>query len=220
MVTKKAKLNQPRFNIFEGARRIVKLAALIAVIIVISDNWERSYYAPAFAHYYKTAPNEAPYLMESRHYTCDYSDIEKEFTRTIGDEDYRVVICFKSADFSNGKLIPYKQVGEKWLGNVKYNPEVEKYVQDFLSKWNIYRKSSSDRVVIYYDEMDEYNSELEKLDKQIKANLYSERLERVWKAAENIALTLIIMFVGSAVLGWIVRGFFNIPRGQDFRNQS
>ena len=175
-------------NIFEGARRITKLTAGLILI--------------GFIIY---GANDTPYITTT--YNITFGDPPSQTTRgcpidskseyinrtTTKKTKVYITLCFLAEDFpSSQRLIPYKYENGVW-GDKWYTSNVKQYVDKV-----------SDAFVI--PEADEVN-----LDKQWRA----KRISGLGAIFGSMLLSLTLLLVFAWTVGWIVRGFMGIPKGQD-----
>lgn len=100
-----------KINMFEGARRIVKLIAVIWVVGVCIYEFNSKPYIHAY--FLIDSPNNVPIRMGEQENNCDEDDAREYLyaQRTSKGTDVSLTLCFKSKIFDDGrKLIPY-QVG-------------------------------------------------------------------------------------------------------------
>ena len=182
-------------NIFEGARRTSILlggvAAVITVLVAFNTN---SYYQ---AHYSLAAPN-APFIKTDS--SCENQGHRLYFDyKTSNSKVISVTICIESMPFTTANkevvhLIPYKvdADGMTW-GKERYSNEVSTYEGQIKKRFTM---STTDEEV-----------SIEEADKHWRSTFVETM--RFLTAGLAIFGTLVW------AIGWIVRGFMGIPRGQD-----
>lgn len=192
-----------KINVFEGARRFAYLIGAIWAIGAIIITATKDIYVPL--SYSVVVPSLEPSLMppndKSGKKDCSYEDAsEWKYLTTAKGTQVRVELCFKAHDFGEGKmLIPYRvdSKGTVW-GNAKYSNEVSTYRESVKNKF-----------------------QLSKDDEQYAEQQYWPVRFAKWKDG---ALWLFggwfAIWVFSAAVGWIVRGFAGIPQGMDTRPED
>ena len=190
-----------RINVFEGARRIALLLGAIWVIGVATftvSDWERDTRVKiVFA---RSGPGQ-PWLRATpaeRYSDCTFADASqsREFT-TKGKTSVSATLCFKASKFKNNRmLVPYKQDGEgMWWGAGAYSDEVKAYTTEAA---DAFRLAMTD-------------------EEWADGQLWPTRWKTVRNAAGVLFGGLVLLWLFTAIFGWIVRGFLAIPKGQDRR---
>lgn len=180
-------------NAFEGARRVAVLISAFAIVITI---WVSVYVNPYLTTTYLVPTPTMEPIKVSR--SCK-SEERKVYANKMMESgsSISVHLCFKPMDFGkSGILIPYRvdEKGMTW-GNSSYSTDVSNYVDDYAAKFQIPQ-----------DDLKVLNQEWKKLR-------WSEIKENV----TNLIIGLASFWFAVWMLGWIVRGFFGIPRGADRR---
>lgn len=178
-------------NIFEGARRIAIIIAAVSVVGAIAASLTRdpyveiSYEVPFYGF--------DPVKVDG----CEYSSEDaliSERRKTPSGISYHVEICFKAARADDGRmLVPYVRQGESFLMNEKYSEDVSSYTRSIIGKFN--RGA---------EEWQEAKAE--------KSRVFWSGLMSM---AVGIIASLAAFWIFVWAIGWIVRGFMGIPRGQD-----
>ena len=188
-----------RFNIFKGSRRIALLAQFLWVVGVAIFMWTESS-SNVSLNFITDSPGQAFRMVVTD--DCNIGTDATEFiTRDIGDGKMaRVELCFKAVRADSGKqFVPYRADpnGTLW-GNDRYSSEVMAY-------------SEARAAAFALNDVDQQAAR-EEWDRQW------------WKNIRNAILIaiggLIAISLLQAVIGWIVRGFMDIPWGQDHRPKA
>jgi hypothetical protein len=178
-------------NVFEGSRRIAKLLAAIWIVGAVGYHVmepPRVYVTASIA-----APGAAPEATFSAYCASPNASETVFYQRTPAGTNYQVGLCFLARKFPKGMLVPYKRDGSTVWGETWLSPEVGQYARDVVSKF-------------------EPTRELEAL-----ADLEGrQRTRQHWiNCAIVVAAGLLALWLVVTVIGWIVRGFLGILRGQD-----
>jgi hypothetical protein len=183
-----------RINVFEGARRIAKLMALVAVFVYVGYAYMSSPYVPV--HYLVKWPGDVPMRVER----CT-PDSVTEYRGSVSLKNGKEVsldLCFEKQTSNNGqKVVFYKfdtATGKYW-GNESYNTEVVKYIEAVTQSF----------VIPLEDE------------ESIEARWWSKRWHGIWEATLYLIGWLAFLWAFTWTVGWIVRGFMDIPKGRDRR---
>lgn len=183
-----------RVNIFEGFRRLTWLAIALwllgmAAAVIFYD-------PPVEMTYVVSAPGQPPMLRPDPS-SCGPFDASKIVWATSErGRSVRLKFCFEAHKSDAGELlIPFKTQGDKWIMNTAYSDDVNAYTDSVMAD---FVKSFRDAALA--DE---------------KSEIY-RRWEIIKGVVSGIGGALAIWIV-SRVLGWIIRGFLSIPRGQDYR---
>lgn len=181
-----------KFNFFEGARRISLLIAAAWVVgWVAYPIFSTPYVSTTYTLFFFDGP-----AVPVDSCTGDFHLANESVAMPDGRKVY-VNFCFIAKKASNGEmLIPYADAGNgKELMNRPYSSEVSNYADSFAKKFKV---------------------PTEDLD-GLEAKYRAARLELWTFAAQFLFGGLAVGFGFVAAVGWIVRGFFGIPRGKDFR---
>ncbi|MBK8158773.1 MAG: hypothetical protein IPK59_08445 [Rhodospirillaceae bacterium] len=182
-----------QINIFSGGRRIAFALGFIIACLAALFAFLVSDTRPVEAVVYSIEMKQPV----KRAAGCNYNDDStRQSVGTVYEWfDVDVVFCFRSIKLEDGQYIPYTNPSGEWMAGQSYSDEVDKYERDFIREFVI---PSADRIEA--------------------ATIARENVHRVF-------LYSMLAFAGAAVavwiityiLGWIVRGFLGVPRGQDFR---
>ncbi|PUE12246.1 hypothetical protein [Limnohabitans sp. T6-20] len=183
-------------NIFEGSRRIAKITAGLWITgfaiaaFNVSDTAYVTYLVPTF--------NAAPVLSSDDSCPNDsYKDYSIQNTKTPSGTDVNITLCFEATDgFDEGRrLVPYKIATDSKLiwGSDKYSNEVRDYAKKYISNFRV-------NVADY-----------ERIDRKGNSRWWSQ----VKEGATIMIFGLVFLFALVHAVGWIVRGFMGIPKGQD-----
>lgn len=181
-------------NIFEGSRRIALIVAagwLVFCGAVAKDGPDT-----AQITYQKDWPNTDLKARPATDY-CGYPNAEGRVDMTEGGEVVaRLSVCFKAQTSMGGTvLVPYALApdGKVFLMQTNTSPEVRSYAE---------RETA--RAV----RSGKFNNEAKEAK---RAKLFSFW----WGMAKLAGGGLLAIWIATAVIGWVVRGFAGIPRGQD-----
>lgn len=236
---------QMRVNWFEGGRRITKLCIAISALVGAYNSYFE--FNPPILEFSTASPRDswAPSLVPSdatewakTPLVCAHSEDLRNFEIKPGLVR-NVSLCFLSND--EGKIIYYSgqeeanrlKKLEDAVSRAKASDEPEKArllseeaarVRTKLSKEGLYELSGSPYHPEVKGYIDQRAAEFEITSPMLPA--IDKHLRLVEKEAllmhikEMLAISA--YFIGgfwlfSLVIGWIVRGFAGIPRGQDFR---
>ncbi len=181
-------------NIFEGARRIAFLIAVVAAIGTLIALVTHEPYMPV---QYSIAHPTAPFVRSEE--PCPSEAGKHYFTaRTANGKEISVDLCLLAMSFGQAgdRLVPYKvdERGMIW-GAPSYSSEVSAYERALERRFKVSPR-----------------------DEQEIANELSRRYR------DNFLSGLGYLAVGLAIfgaivwaIGWIMRGFLGIPRGMDRR---
>lgn len=187
-----------QINIFEGARRLALLASGLAVVAAVALAASVSPYASGNFRLY--APGDK---LTATPKSCDEPgsrlvvlDAKTPKGRSVSVSLCLVSMAFPQLDGTVLSLVPYqREANGTYWGAAPFSQEVQGYVERLRSEFQL--------------PPDEGN----KLDLQYEKSRNSE-----WTSiAIGLAIFLAVFWLGVFALGWIVRGFAGIPRGQDSR---
>jgi hypothetical protein len=180
-------------NLFSGARRIAAiLAALwIAGVFIAHVNKDKSvsleYRVPTFVALW----------LASDKCAIGTDSIRAHSFKTPSGITVNAQFCFAASKADNGEmLVPYAEENKFLLMGGPYSAEVMSYTQRFVDE--VFEPNGAD-----YARADEEYSKV----------VWSER------GYTSGALLGGLLFLWAVVwcIGWIMRGFLGIPRGQDYR---
>lgn len=184
-----------KINMFEGARRIAKLIAVIWVVGWCINAFTSSPYIHAY--FRVSSPDSVPVGMGEQESGCNDDDATEYFSQhTSKGTDVSLTLCFKPMTFGNEKsLIPYRvdETTHMVWGNEKYSTNVSNYTKKVA---NNFRLSKAD-------------------EEWIDRKVWSARWGKIKEGALAIIGGLAFLWIFSWGVGWIVRGFAGIPAGHD-----
>ena len=186
-----------KVNIFEGARRIALLSALVATVGTLIAIIIYEPYAPA--NYSIAHPNGEFIRMEE---SCPSNADKHYFTSsTSTGKEVSIDLCLLAMSFdeSGEQLIPYK-VDEKGViwGAASYSSEVSNYEQKLEKRFKIPLRDE-DAII-----------------KEISSNYRENMMSSFGYLVAGLAIFGAFVWA----VGWIVRGFLGIPRGMDKRSDA
>ncbi len=179
-------------NIFEGARRIA---------VVIGAFWLAGWLGNAV--FSRTYP-ELHYVVAGlgaepmRALGCGRDDAVQRVSADDAKGPVDAVLCFRAQLADNGKmLVPYANSGNgKWWMQDKYSSEVSTYTAGVGQRFRLPVEDFAEAI----------------------QERRQARFEKFKEAGIGIGLGLGIGWLLVTLVGWIVRGFCGIQRGQDRRS--
>lgn len=190
----KQKGGMMRVNIFEGARRI---SLLIGALWVVGWGAHAIFSEPYSRVTYSVLALGVPFVSGACPDDAAAEYIEREAPE---GKSVNVTLCFLANQTDSGEmLVPYADAGEGmlWMGR-KYSTEVQGYTNSMASKFQLTPEGIE----------------------AFKAIQRKALLEQWGVAAMFLFGGLAVGWAVVAAIGWIVRGFMGIPRGQDMRPVS
>ena len=183
-----------KFNVFEGARRIALLLAVVATLAVVAV---AATHDPYLSLRYTVSLPGAPFVRSGEVCPLD-ADSHYFSTTTTSGHSIGVELCLLPSEFGKDgqKLIPYQidKAGIVW-GAASYSSEVSSYERELEKSFKL---PTADETWA--------NSEIAK------------RYRSNWLSSLGfLAVGLAIYWAIVWSIGWIVRGFAGIPRGKDSR---
>jgi hypothetical protein len=183
-----------KINVFEGCRRIALIAAVLGsafTLFLLATNEPYLYYT-----YEITYPSDQAKRTEK---SCP-SDSGRHFftTATRTDKPVSITLCLLPMSFGadERQLIPYKvDDAGTVFGAAFFSEEVSSYANRLEGA---FRLDEADEVFIDEEYWRRYRDEL-------------------LQGLLGLAIALVFFAVVVWLMGWIVRGFLGIPRGQDRR---
>lgn len=179
-------------NIFEGARRIAfAVFVLWSIGVVLFTLFDRPYVAVMYEVLHHGAP---PALGTG----CRSEDASEYVGArpTPSGKDVFVTLCFRASKFDDGRmLVPYKSEAATYWGLPAYSTEVSNYAKSVASEFAI---PQSD-------------------DESLNTRYWEARWEQIKSGGQIFGGGLVVIWVITAGIGWIARGFMGIPAGQDRR---
>ena len=217
-----------KINMFEGARRIT---TLIAVLWLAGWCYYLITYEPYNQVYFRVdSPRSTPIRLMGM-LDCDADDARESFYSKYTSNGKRVSgeICFKAKVFDDGrKLIPYRMTD-----NIEEAFDLMRKAEKAGDK-ELVRKLAADikgkpTEVSHVWANEKYSSEVSsytrkvadsfKLSKSDEDWIDGEIWPTHWKEIKESSLWIIggvaFLYIFSWCVGWIVRGFAGIPLGQD-----
>ena len=179
-------------NVFEGARRIALIIAVLSGIAGVIGIFNIEPYVQI---HYRIPFFESPLIKVEQ---CESGDASHSAPhKTPKGHDFRIRVCFAPGRANSGKmLIPYAQSaikGQVYMDS-EYSDEVRQYMS-LITEAN-YRPSAAD----FIDADNEF----------IRLSI----VDRV-KGAGWLLLGIVCFWIFVCAVGWIVRGFAGIPAGAD-----
>jgi len=181
-----------RINVFAGARRIALIASVIAIagtLAVLATS------PPLISIKARVDHPEAQFILVDE--PCPRDSLEHYF-KSAGDwkAPVWVDLCVKAMDFQGRRLIPYKIGADRMVyGAELYSTEVIEYRDSLVERF-----------------------QLSPADTKKVQNLVSDGVFKGWKnGLFYLAIALFIFWITVWGIGWIVRGFAELPMGKDHR---
>lgn len=180
-------------NAFEGARRIAKLVAALWIALIAGVGY---FEAPSPSlHYSIAAPSAAPVAVSE----CGSSDAQRFVADSLAKFGAHISLCFPPLSNQNRK-IAYKaaETSGMWYVDDSYSANVSSYMA---------------AVETAFQPPPGFREAL--------AQARNKKLLQHWTFIGQLAGGgLIALLFATVALGWIIRGFLGIPRGQDRKNSS
>lgn len=182
-------------NMFEGARRIIKL---VVVIIALTGLYIAFDSSPDIKLVY-----EIPFVGEKASRIdgeeCKSSYDAKETLYSVTTEgkiSYDLIWCFKAWKAVNGNmLIPYAEdtVNETWKLASPYDDVVIQYIRSFRESFSV---SAND-------------------EQFVNKQYWPKKLKAILLPLGVTVISIFGFWIFCWIVGWVVRGFAGIPMGQD-----
>lgn len=191
LIRQKQKGGIVKVNIFEGARRI---SLLIGALWIVGWCAHAIFSEPYTTLTYAVLSPGRQVVAEECPSNASTKYLERE---APGGKTVTVQLCFFTIESVSGEtLLPYAYTGDGkvWNGSL-YSTEVQQYINSVASKFQLTPEGIEAFEAI-----------------QRKA-----LLEQWGVAALFLFGGLVVGWAVVAAIGWIVRGFMGIPRGQDMR---
>jgi hypothetical protein len=204
-----------KINIFEGARRLTKLIAVIWVLGMSFYVFTHESYIPAY--FRVDSPDSVPIRMSEQE-RCNESDAEEYLSQyTSKGSKISITLCFKSIVFDNGrKLIPLSEMSYIEWDKRTNGGQKPLTAEDKKLVWG-YEKHSTE--VSKHTEKVAASFKFSKADEEWADSVaWSERWRNTKFGASVTIGGLAFLWIFSWCVGWIVRGFAGIPTGQDFKS--
>ncbi|HUR40603.1 MAG TPA: hypothetical protein VM240_05485 [Verrucomicrobiae bacterium] len=182
-------------NIFEGARRIsTVLQALWAGGCIVGWYFDDPYVR---ANYFVSNPDAVAFYSATLECEIGRDAIEYVTTKVDG-KTINVTLCFLAQKFSDGRLlVPFKGEGEKVWGNDRYSADVSTYAKAAAAKFQVHAQDHDTLKELYKKEAKEERKEY----------------------GMALFIGVGVIWIVTAGMGWIIRGFMGIPTGQDRTSQ-
>jgi hypothetical protein len=229
MASSVANESERGINWFEGGRRISKLlmglVAAIAAFFLFATNADYAVFSTA-------GPSEPWQFRNGRCEDPDYSRYVSDVD--VGTKRETVILCFDAA--SDGK-IPYavapepedaargrrareqRQAAEDRAAVERGAPPVIRTTA--LTKWYYTGGDYSDAVQTYVDAREQSFRITPEMAKAVRdssaGRLWQARMRGVSDVGPWVFGLIAFIWILTAVVGWIVRGFAGVPWGADFR---
>lgn len=179
-------------NIFSGGRRIAVVAGTLLAGATGGFAWLAS--EPHVRPTYAVAINGEAWPTDSCSYGIDGT--ETGSIVTPAGRSTTVSLCFKAQPASDGRmLVPYKLADGKIWMNDPNSPAVTDYMSKFASRFTLSTERGQD---------------VDERWKQAERDQYRNTIL-------TVAAAVVAAWIITTTIGWIVRGFLGVPRGQDFR---
>ena len=180
-----------KVNIFEGARRI---SLLVGALWVVGWSAHAIFSEPYSRVTYSVLSLGVPFVSG----VCpDYAAEEYLEREAPEGKSVNVTLCFLAGQADNGEmLVPYTEAsdGIVWMGE-SYSTEVRKYTASVASEFDL----TPEGIAAF-------------------ESIHRKALLEQWRVAAMFLFGgLAVGWAVVAAIGWIVRGFMGIPRGQDMR---
>ena len=185
-------------NLFEGGRRLLKIAAFLWLGWVVFHFWEKAgdvrqvwvtYSVPTFNGKVELADD------------CPVEALAMPFAKaTYTDEGTKVLIklCFLPIKVKDELLIPYKiDSNGQVVAGLKYRPEVDKYIESFSASFS------------------PPESDYRRFDDEGSAKVWDFWKRSFLQLLFSVSLGVAVLYGLSFLVGWVLRGFLGIPRGMD-----
>lgn len=178
-------------NIFEGARRLAIVAALIATLVTFTYQF---FHEPSVSRSYRIAHPTMPFIRNND--SCPENSYQHYFFATT-NRGNRVWISLCILPSTFGKhLIPYKvdDSGTTWTADT-FSRQVSEYADGLEKRFRI------------------PNEDQREIDEEASRQYWAD-------VRENLKIYFVGLMIFSGfvyTVGWVVRGFLGIPRGLDRR---
>ncbi len=189
-----------RFNIFAGTRRVVLVIGVISILGFVYWAIENSP-PTVYTTFTVDSPGAKPtWANWGFPHDLDIKgmDVRKDI-RTKTGKDVTLYLLFPERKADDGRMfIPLRSEGGRWWGNEAYSEPVETYTKQVADSFTFSAAQEG--------AMDKQSSHL--------------RWKNIREAAGFLVGWLVFLGIGTWVVGWIVRGFFGIPSGLDFKPEN
>ena len=184
-----------KINVFEGARRVAKIVTWLWIAACGAYLWIEK---PAARVTYSVEHLGAPARLSDSDCT---SDDAREWIHTELDDGtpVGVILCFRASRADNGEmLVPYARNEAQpeivWMGR-PFSAEVSNYTDDYQASFSLPPRDEA----------------------TLRSAWWTALYEHVKRASLAAMIGAILFWIFVSGVGWVVRGFLSIPRGQDFR---
>ena len=181
-----------KINIFEGGRRLSKLCIGVWIACVAAF----SYLDAPYIH--DTLKIAYPGATPQADSDCKANDVKEYIYRTTNTgKDISITLCFASQlSNDNRYLVPFKvEGGQYWMGDAG-SPPVAEYTRSCADHFSLSAEQSNSLDTLWWH----------------------ERLDELLSGAKVSLIGSVALWGASLIVGWIVRGFIGVPRGNDFRD--
>lgn len=194
-----------KINIFEGARRVTKLIAVIWILCMsfyaFREFTEKGYVR---AYFRVDSPDSLSIRMTEQEH-CDENDANEYLSSpyTSKDSKISVTLCFKP---QQPEIVDELPTGAKFVDELPAKQQQALYQSEAAQQQVKQKKVAA-------------NFKLSKADEEWADSVaWSERWENTKIGVAVTIGGLAFLWIFSWCVGWIVRGFAGIPSGQDFKS--
>lgn len=183
-------------NIFAAGRRIAAVAALLLSVIVGWSLWTE---APAIPLRYGVVPDfehppETAFVPATN--GCIDGLTRYAHRQSAEGRPVTVMLCFPQIRLETGQQgVLFRTAANEWRIGPEGSSEVTHFADATANTFQL------------------PPPEAEKADR-----LLADARAKAWKAhGQFLLFGWLVLWLSSLVIGWVLRGLFNIPRGMDFR---
>jgi hypothetical protein len=179
-----------KINVFEGARRIMRVVAVLSALVIFFFSVESPRVKLSFTI---AGPGERPNFDPSPKWHAYNRKISKVLWTPKGDRA-EVDFVFLARKTNDGtEVVPYRrEAGKEWADH-PYSDEVTAYTKQVIESFTF---SQGD-------------------EEWISRQWWKIGGRNLGLGVVFVVLSLLFLNVISRTTGWIVRGFFGIPSGMD-----
>jgi len=181
-----------KLNVFSGARRI---AVLVGALIVVGCAAYAAFGNATARVYYRVVALSAPWLTTE----CVRDDVSEWVSKTTPSGDVSVTICFAQAEAEDGRrLVPFKTIEgtDRILLGDRYSSEV-----------SAYKRKVAEELVLSKEAVEVANK-----------SRWESRVQNWKDAGLFLVCAIAFLWILTACIGWVVRGFMGVPQGKDRRD--
>jgi len=184
-----------RVNLFEGARRVLRLLQALWIIGAAIIVWNSTSPYPSLELDVQS-PFSAPVRGAG---ACSLPDQLESVSRwTANGTNAFVWLCFRASKSSDGRmLIPFRwddrPQGKMWWGEQAFSPHVSEYVTTYSKDYKLTTEHEA----------------------WIDSESRKQRFKQIWVGLGVAVGGCLVLTVAAFIVGWIVRGFLGIPSGHD-----